>query len=188
MYAIKPYNPDPYSVEPPAYGYAMYFVARKLTSIERIRLLNAVGERFPNRLKLFSWNQEVPVGGIQKMGVADYDREMPLVFHNSRINLNISLRSIRSGIPLRCMDIMANGGFLLSNYQADLCEAFVPGEDFVYYEDPEDMLSKIEYYLTHEKEREEIAENGCEKTRREHSFIATFRRIFEVLEECDPAV
>lgn len=52
-------------------------------------------------------------------GPIDYYNEMPYVFNNSRINLNITLRSIKSGIPLRAMDICGAGGFLLSNYQAD---------------------------------------------------------------------
>ncbi len=180
MYAIRPYEPDAGSVEPPGYGYANYFVDRKITSLERIRILNAVGERFPNRLKLFTWNKDIPVKGVRNMGVAEYETEMPLVFHESKINLNVSLRSIKNGIPLRCMDIMANGGFLLSNYQVDLCTAFIPGEDFVYYEDESDLLEKIDYYLSHDREREEIARNGCEKTRREHSFLETFRQIFAI--------
>ena len=34
--------------------------------------------------------------------------------------------ALKSGIPLRCMDICGAGGFLLSNYQADLYDVFVP--------------------------------------------------------------
>ena len=44
-------------------------------------------------------------------------------------------------------------GFLLTNYQADFADCNVPGEDFVYYESKEDLLSKIDYYLKHEDKR-----------------------------------
>lgn len=181
MFAICPYTPDPTSVEPPVYTYANYFVDREITSRERIRLLSAIGKQFPDALKLFSWNTDIPVSGVQKMGIAEYESEMALVFHFSKINLNISLRSIKTGIPLRCLDIMANGGFLLSNYQADLCDTFIPNEDFVYYEDEDDLLNKIDYYLSHDKERAEIAENGCRKTVSEHSLKQTLLAIFEIV-------
>ena len=115
------------------------------------------------------------------MGIATYENEMPVVFHESKINLNISLRSIKTGIPLRCMDIMGSHGLLLSNYQQDLVDAFIPGEEFVCYESEEDMLNKIDYLLSHEAERKEIAENGYQKVKNEYNFETVFSRIFEIV-------
>ena len=115
------------------------------------------------------------------MGVADYYSEMPYVFSHSKINLNITLKSIHSGIPLRCMDIMGNGGFLISNFQEDFLDYFVPDEDFVYYTDADDLLNKIDYYLSHEKERKEIAENGHQKVKKNHSFEKCFSDIIHIV-------
>ena len=103
--------------------------------------------------------------------------EMPLVFKFSKIYLNITLRSIRNGIPLRAMDIMGAGGFLLTNYQNDFAMHFVDGEDYVSYSDREDMLNKIKYYLEHEDERKMIAENGCRKVREEHTYTLRLSEI-----------
>ena len=69
------------------------------------------------------------------MGEVHYMYEMPLVFKCSKINLNITLRSIRNGIPLRAMDIMGAGGFLLTNHQNDFAMHFVDGEDYVLFGD-----------------------------------------------------
>ena len=102
----------------------------------------------------------------------------PYVFKHAKINLNISLRSIKSGIPLRAFDIMGAGGFLLTNYQADFADCYEPGEDFVYFESKDDLLNKIEYYLTHEDERTAIARNGFEKTTAYHTYK---HRIDEIL-------
>ncbi|MBQ7506239.1 MAG: glycosyltransferase [Lachnospiraceae bacterium] len=173
----EPVEAYPDGMESKAYGYANYYIARKLTAMERERLLTKVGERFP--LKLFTLDPDARIPGAVNMGITDYYNEMPYVFHNSRINLNISLRSIKSGIPLRCMDIFGAGGFLLSNYQADLAEAFVPGEEFVYFEDAEDLIRKIDYFLSHESERARIAENGHRKAKEKYSFEKVFRRILE---------
>ena len=128
-------------------------------------------------LRLYTINSSYHAPGIENMGTVDYENEMPYVFHYSKINLNITLKSIKSGIPLRAIDIMAAGGFLLSNFQADFLEHFTPDEDFVYYNDLDDLNDKIQYYLNHDEEREQIAKNGQEKIRRYHSFEDQFRRM-----------
>ena len=171
------------SIETEGFRYADYFINRKITSEERIEYLKAIGENFGRdyNVKLFTLNKNFCLPGIKNMGVAEYEKEMPCVFHDSRININISLRSIKTGIPLRCMDIMAYGGFLLTNYQADFMHDFVPGEDFVYYENKEDMLAKIGYYLTHEDERRQIAAKGQQKVRDFFSIEAVMSRILDTV-------
>lgn len=129
--------------------------------MERINILTDVASHFP--LKIFTPNKNYVIPNASNMGAADYLAETPYIFHDSKINLNITLRSIKSGIPLRCMEIMSCGGFLLTNFQSDFLKHFVAGEDFVYFESNDDMLQKIEYYLTHEKERSSIAESGYQK-------------------------
>ena len=174
---VSPYANDKYGIETPEYIYANYYLGRKVTSLERIRLLTAIGERCPNQLKFFTLNKEVDIPHVRNMGATDYYQEMPYVFANSKINLNITLKSIQSGIPLRAMDIMGAGGFLLTNYQADFLDYFVPDEDFVYYNDTKDLLDKIEYYLSHDKERKEIAANGHQKVKENHSFEKCFQEM-----------
>ena len=100
----------------------------------------------------------------------DYYDFAPYVFKDSKINLNISLRSIQAGIPLRGFDILGAGGFLLTNYQSDFLNFFVPGEDFDYFESKNDLLDKIDYYLAHEEERAQIAENGFKKVAAYHTY------------------
>ena len=107
---------------------------------------------------------------------------MPLVFHKSKINLNISLKSILTGIPLRCIDIMASGGFLLTNYQADLFRHFEPGKHFDYYCDDTELLYKIEYYLNHEDERMSICENAKKEIERNFNLEDYLKMMLDVVE------
>lgn len=178
LHRAEPYENNIDGVETLANVYADYYIDRKLTSMERIRLLSAVSQQFD--LKLFTKDPGVIIANSKNAGPVDYYMEMPYVFHDSKINLNISLRSIQSGIPLRCMDIMGCGGFLLTNFQNDFLMHFIPDEDFVYYEDETDLLYKIDYYLSHEEKRKNIAANGYEKTRREHSFPVILSAIFSI--------
>ena len=168
LYKALPMDPNPDGVESREYLYAQYVINRKITGLERFDLLSAVTQH--HTLDLFTHDTSVTMENLRNHGTADYYRQMPLIFKQSRINLNISLRSIKSGIPLRAFDIMGSGGFLLSNFQTDFLEHFVPGEDYVYYESKEDLLSKIDYYLSHEDERACIARNGHDKVAAQHTF------------------
>lgn len=149
---------------------------RKMTILERSRILDAVSGRFPTVLYSGTETPELPM--ITHMGHVEYLKQMPEMFKRSKVNLNISLRSILSGIPLRVMDIMGAGGFALSDYQLEIEEYFKIGEEIVVYDGIGDCLERIGYYLKHEAEREKIAENGCRKVRREFSYENQLRKIF----------
>lgn len=160
---------SPDGIESDEYMYANYVINRKITSIERTEQLTLISEKFG--LDLYTHNKETQIPGCTNHGPVDYYDFAPYVFKKSKINLNISLRSIINGIPLRCFEIMGSEGFLLSNFQQDFLNHFVPGEDFVYYESNDDLLNKIDYYLRNEEERKEIALNGFKKIEREHTYI-----------------
>ena len=176
MYKICPVDPEPDGVEPREYFYEQYVVNRRITALERIDLLETCAQYHP--LDLFTHAKELTMPGITNHGGVEFYKEMPLVFKQSRINLNISLRGIKSGIPLRAYDIMGAGGFLLSNFQADFLDDFIPGEDFVYYERKEDLLQMVAYYLDHEEERKAIAKNGHDKVAKGHTYRHRIREMF----------
>lgn len=179
LYQALPMDPNPDGVETREYLYAQYVINRKITGLERLRLLTAITKG--HALDLFTLDPSFTLPNLQNHGTADYYSEMPLVFKKSRINLNISLRSIKSGIPLRAFDIMGSGGFLLSNYQEDFLENFTPGEDFVYYESEQDLLQKIDYYLAHEEERQAIAGSGHDKVAAAHTYRDRVRELLSCL-------
>lgn len=174
-----PYKPMPDGTESAAYVYANYFLCRKITNNERLSLLKAASEQFS--LKLYTHHPSEELPNANYIGPVDYYDTMPLVFQNSRINLNITLKSIQSGIPLRCMDIMGSGSFLLTNFQSDFLDYFVAGDDFAYYESSDDFISKISYYLSHEAERQQIIANCIGKMRDAHTFEHRVHSILNIL-------
>ncbi len=158
--------------------FANYFLARKLTAIERGELLELLSEHFDVALYTPEATPHLPK--IRNCGKVDYYTEAPYAIKGAKINLNITLRSIVSGIPLRAMDIMGCGGFLLTNFQADFLEFFVPGEDYDYFESPEDLKEKVAYYLSHEEKRKEIAHNGYEKIKAHHTYRHRCESMLEI--------
>lgn len=179
LYQALPMDPNPDGVETREYLYAQYVVNRKLTGLERLRLLRAISRT--HTLDLFTLDPTFALPNLRNHGTVDYYAEMPLAFKKSRINLNISLRSIKSGIPQRAFDILGSGGFLLSNYQEDFLENFTPGVDFVYYESEEDLLQKIDYYLTHEEERAAIAKSGHDQVAAAHTYRHRVREMLSAV-------
>ncbi|MGN0385623.1 MAG: glycosyltransferase [Lachnospiraceae bacterium] len=147
--------------------------------MERQELLSIVAERFG--LDLYTPDKNYRVNGCTNHGPVDYYDYAPYVFKEAKINLNISLRSILSGIPLRAFDIMGAGGFLMTNFQTDFLDYFVPGEDYVYYDSPKDLLDKTAYYLRHEEERAAIAKNGLQKITADHTYIHRVKEILSYL-------
>lgn len=179
LYQALPMDPNTDGVETREYLYAQYVINRKITGLERAELLQAIAGHYT--LDLFTHDRSYSMPNLTNHGPVDNVIQMPLVFKQSKINLNISLRSIKSGIPQRAFDIMGSGGFLLSNYQADFLDDFIPGEDFDYYESKEDLLAKIDYYLTHEEERQAIARSGHNKVAAAHTYRHRVREMLSRL-------
>lgn len=165
--------------ESEAWIYANYFLARKVTGEQRMEILQMLSEQFD--VKLYTPEETPALPLVRNCGPVDYVTQMPRVFKQSKINLNMTLRSIVSGIPLRAMDIMGCGGFLLTNYQADFEEFFEAGVDYVYYTDNYDLMNKVDYYLSHPEEREAIARNGYQKVRDNHTYGHRIREILSLL-------
>lgn len=138
-------------------------LSKKVTQLERKKLLESFGQKF--KVDLYTQSYSAFVDFVYDLGHAEYYQKMPHIFHRSRINLNFTMRSIRTGIPLRAVDILSAGGFLLSGYQEELSEYFENGQEISLAMNPREMEELITYYLKpeHEKEREYIALNGQKK-------------------------
>ena len=171
----------PDSAETLEYLFANYIINRQATILERKEILTMIGEKYPLKLYTYKQNNAFVPKGVENMGPADYFEVMPYVFKLSKINLNITLRSIQRAIPLRCFDILGAGGFLLTNFQTDFLRHFVPDEDYVYYESREDLMDKIGYYLNHDEERQAIARNAHDKIMRENTFDVRVGQILEMV-------
>ncbi len=159
-------------------GVMLDILRKKVTVNERHNILLEMGKRFNTVLYTMPGAKAIP--GVCNLGVASYTEKMPRVFHRSKINLNITLRSILSGVPLRVLDILAAGGFLITNYQSEIAEYFVDGEDLVMAYTPEDMLEKTAYYLEHEDERKAIALNGQKKVLENFAYTKLLPQILQV--------
>lgn len=154
---------------------------KKMTVIERGEIIKNLSE-MPYDFKLYTnsdcslFSEKVQLANKKTV---QYHLEMPCVFEKSKINLNLSLKSIHSGVPLRVMDILACKGFLLSNEQKELLELFVPGKEIEIFSSKEECFDKIDFYLSHEKLRKKIAALGYEKVKKCFSYEKLLKKMFD---------
>lgn len=161
--------------------FADRFLNAKITGMERRQMLRRLSEYY--QVTLYTDSDSSELKKVHNKGYIDYYNIMPKVFRYSKVNLNMTVRTIKSGIPLRVFDILGAGGFLITNYQADLANYFTIGEDLVCYESEEDLVEKVGYYLGHEEERESIARNGYLKVKQFHTYDLRLKEMLRIAME-----
>ncbi len=161
------------------YLVAHQYVGMKLAALERERTLRRLSEHFPVTLYTRSDTSSLPHvdcrGGVRTL------TEMPKVFQASRINLNMTIRPIETGLSQRVWDVLACGGFLLTNYQSEIPDYFEIGKELETYESIPELEEKVRYYLSHEDERMEIAIRGYEKVAAHHSYEVRLAQMINIL-------
>lgn len=156
------------------------FLRKNISYLERKEVLERLGQRYQTVLYSGSaWHNPQVVS----RGTVHYRNQMPLVFMASKLNLNCTIPSIQSGIPLRCLDIMGAGGVLFSNYQPELDEYFVEDQEWICFRDMLELEDKAGFYLGREDLRIQIAQKGQQKVREQFTYQQALHRMFHIVEQ-----
>lgn len=177
------YHPDHPVENTDAYVVLHYYLAAEFSHRNRVQTLNALAES--HQVHLFTRSDTSALPNVHCHGGVSTHQEMPLVFYNSKINLNMTILSIQTGLPQRIWDVLGCGGFLLTNYQSEIPDHFIPEKHLECFESISECDEKISYYLTHEDERREIAKNGYELVKKEHTYL---RRIIQMLKIIESSI
>lgn len=151
----------------------------KIAQLERQSIIALLEKKYA--INVYTDDEQYQPVRAKNCGLADYWHVAPKVFRDSRINLNLTIKSIRSGIPLRVWDILGAGGFLITNYQKELPLFFEDGVDLVWFKNKQELQEKIAYYLEHEEERRQIAQNGYNKVKAYHRYANRFDDMSEIV-------
>lgn len=157
------------------------YLGVKVSEMERIQVLNMLAEHFP--VHFYTQSDTSMLQNVINCGSAESRFEMPKIFHCSKINLNPTAKSIKTGISQRIWDIMGAGGFLISNYQTELPEYFELGTEVETYGSLEELEDKCRYYLEHEDVRKKIARRGYEKVKRYHTYEIRIQEMLKILKQ-----
>jgi len=110
-----------------------------------------------------------------------YREELPHVYYHSHININIyHVQCVNSTNP-RNYDVLAAGGFLLSEYRPMLEEEFEIGKHLDCFRSPQELKEKVEYYLEHPEEREAIARAGQKHVLKQGTYSNRVQKMMNII-------
>lgn len=176
---LLPYAKLPQDIKiDPVYYLELDYLSRKISEIDRICCLNALALK--QKVDLYTSEQTEALEGVRINGSVSYNEELPKIYFLSKINLNFTLRSIETGAPQRIFDVLGAGGFLMSNYQEELEELFVPDKEIVLFHSPEELAEQADYYLRHEEERRQIAMSGFQKVCENYTYPILLGKMLQI--------
>ena len=176
----------PYMKEQHYYESAL--ISRVLARRERVGALNRLSDIASVSLVTYDKDLRLLDKRINVVPGVGYNGQVASIYKNSKINLNITLHCIESGVNQRIFDVMASGGFVLSNYQPELEELFEIGSDIVVFHNMNEMMELVKYYLCHEDERINIARNGERKVKERYTYDIMLANAIDQIERNDKIV
>jgi spore maturation protein CgeB len=186
--ALKAADPDFYTNEDSVIDMDRYvainnYLGNHLTSLDRIAVLNMLAEGLlEGSVHLFTRSDTseldkkiVVHGGVNSM------TEMPEVFRSSKINLNLTSRTIRCGLPQRIWDIAGCRSFCLTNAVPAMDGLLDAGREIATFSSYEELPDICMHYLEHDDEREEIAISGFNKVAASHTVLMRALEIVKMI-------
>lgn len=175
--------------------YDISFVGLVAGSSKRLKVLNAVanhGKRknykmifyghfwhnsywLKDRIGAFLFKQKYPALYSYVINKRITPLECADLYQKTKINLNIHVEH-HTGFNCRTFEILEGRNFELTDEQVGLSPSFENNHDLVFYHDINELLQSIDYYLEHEKERENIAHNGQNFVKMNYKFVDSLRK------------
>lgn len=104
-------------------------------------------------------------------------------FYNiAKIILNIEADYLHINSPsIRLFEVALCGGFPLVKYQRDLEDMFELGQELICFYDVNDLMEKINYYISHLEDKEKIIRRCKERILKEHTVKIRMKQMLDIL-------
>lgn len=188
-------DPSKYLTEFTGYKYDITFVGRPLSPY-RQKILCDLVKVFKNKLTIFSYERHFlqSIEDIKSQNLLDEEdlqiyskcwngfikseKELAEIYNSSKINLNITIQG-KSSINYRVFEVLASGGFLLTDEKEDLKRYFKISKHLETYKDTTDLIDKINFYMNNLNIAQKIAQLGRFECIEANSFSARARSIIK---------
>ncbi len=108
--------------------------------------------------------------------------DMYNILYNSKITLNRHISTAENhSNNMRLYEATGVGTMLITDYKDDLHKLFEIGKEVETYKTKEELINKVNYYLTHDKEREKIAKAGQKRTLKDHTYKHRMEELVKIL-------
>lgn len=123
------------------------------------------------------WIDSIP--NIQK-DVFVIGEDMVNSVNSYKIHFN---RNLADDLNYRTFETLGCKTFLLTNETENLRNLFNIGEHLDIYNSKPELLEKVKYYLSHDDIRNEIAENGYNHVKKNHTFVNRAQEVLKLINE-----
>lgn len=109
----------------------------------------------------------------------EYLHNMARIYSQSKMVFN---KSLKGDLNMRVFEALSCGRLLLTDrINNGLEDLFIDKEHLVIYDNYEDLVEKVRYYLAHPDEREEIACRGQKEVWKKHTYLHRARHLIETV-------
>lgn len=139
---------------------------------DRVQYLKELIDRVPNLI----------VSGGQRESKLPFSAYAQLV-RRSEIGINFCKNPMGNGytqVKGRVFEITASNSLLMEESGSGTSDFFILGEEFVQFNDVNDLVDKINYYSSHEEERKKIALKGHNKFLEKYSSSHFWKKIIDL--------
>jgi hypothetical protein len=153
-------------------------------SVERIAHLEPLAEM---GLHVFGydpdgWRSSPALARCYREEVLERDR-LRGIYNRAAIGINITRPHGPASLNMRVYESMACGSLIITDDRKQVQELFVAGEEIVTYSGVADLRMKVEYYLSHDAEREAIARRGMDAVRNRHTYLSRLNEAAPILRQ-----
>jgi len=112
------------------------------------------------------------------------------LFNESKINLgflevfsnnNDTHLTTNQHLHLREFEIPMSGGLYITNHSDELAEHYEPDKEVLIFRNSYELIDKINFYLNHPKEADNIRKAGLKRALASHTYHKRFQDLFKIL-------
>ncbi|MHC1682462.1 MAG: glycosyltransferase [Clostridiaceae bacterium] len=110
-----------------------------------------------------------------------YNKDLSAIYKKTKININISAPQLETSVNNRVFDVLGSKSFLLSDYKEDMKTIFPDIWRNITYKNSCELNKKIEYYLEHDIERNELVEFAYDTIVKNHTYVNRVKYILSII-------
>lgn len=158
--------------------------------VNKMPLIAAVKKAFGRKLRLFGLsNLKKNLYFNLKFGFPGWVRPLPFAqyvsyYQRAKIGINVHNRGDYTVGSYRLFDLPANGVMQISDGGKYLNDFYSVGEEIESYQNVDELIDKIKYYLAHDDERNKIALNGFKRVQKDYKIASLLIKAADLVDSC----
>jgi len=141
------------------------------TRLYRLKCIQATLEFSPLIVGDQAWKTLLPDDGSWRhLPLLHYYKDLPAFYPCSDINFNCTSLQMKGAVNQRVFDVPACGGFLLTDYRAQMETLFEPETEVAIYNDVNEISERISHFLRHPAERKAISVRARKRILAHHTY------------------